>query len=693
MKSKALKWSIITFISLIMLTIIGLTGFTSYLLFIYPEVDLPASCGAVGYNWKVECYTEIPVLWLFDLPYPTDYEQSIRNKQSLNGTWRMKFDQDEVGEEQEWNLLTDYDDSWMETNIPSTYNTQESDYRDYLGVVWFMKKFKNELSASEENFLRLCFRGVLLRSKIWLNGILIGEREGGYTPFYFNINEYLNPDGENTLIVKTDNRPTYSSIPPMIRDDNNPGWWTYGGIYRDVYIEQIPNHYIFKARVSSSILDSNLADFTFNILTHHLEDIPAGENYITVEITDMDDNKIYYSKTMLNPPMDKISVNNISIKIENPILYSHNNPNTYNIRVSILKEGIGENARDEIVDSISFKTGIRSIEVDGTAVLLNNEDLLIKGIAKHEDTPSLGATQSTDIISRDLNLIKEMNANFIRMAHYPHCAEEMNMARDMGLLMSEEIGYYQVGVGWTQWWQEETGLSAMPLSTFGLKQLHDKELLLNAQRELIEMVERDINNPGIILWMVSNESYSLWEEAGMVYGWMREVVRAFDDTRPVTCTELTYDIPILDDARTSGEYMDIISINSYFGWYYGKPEDIGPHVDRYHALYPNKPIIVTEFGSGAGYGRTEEDGEYRAERVPPGRTYSEEYQEYVISTYIDILKEKDFIAGFTPWVFADFLCPWFPNNPVPMYNNKGVMSKDRKPKDSYEYLKQTYGEL
>jgi beta-glucuronidase len=110
-------------------------------------------------------------------------------------------------------------------------------------------------------------------------------------------------------------------------------------------------------------------------------------------------------------------------------------------------------------------------------------------------------------------------------------------------------------------------------------------------------------------------------------------------------------------------------------------------------LHPDKPVLLSEFGAGAGPGRHDTDGEWVGDRVRPGKTYSEDYQDELIRGYLDIALEKDFIAGVCPWVFADFYCLWYPTNPVPYYNLKGVLSSKRVPKMSYYSLKEIYTQL
>jgi hypothetical protein len=139
--------------------------------------------------------------------------------------------------------------------------------------------------------------------------------------------------------------------------------------------------------------------------------------------------------------------------------------------------------------------------------------------------------------------------------------------------------------------------------------------------------------------------------------------------------------------------MDVVSVNLYYGWYYGETSDAGPALDALHARFPDKPVVVSEFGAGAALGRTDADGVWQAERVIANRTYSEAYQARLLGEILALARARDFVAGASPWVFADFLCPWFPSNPVPGFNVKGLLSQDREPKQAYHVVQRRYGEI
>ncbi len=654
---------------------------------VYPTYDIPAVERIRGEQFDVRSADNIPYLWSYGLPYPTDVDRSQRQRQSLNGIWRMRLDPHEAGVKEAWHALRQTDAQWQDIPVPSTFNTVGSPLRDYEGATWFFRTFSLDAPPERTELIRLCFEGVLLRSSVWLNGQLLGRREGGYTPFYFNITDLLAP-GENVLIVKSDNRLTYASLPPKTREGHNPAWWPYGGIYRDVYVERLPAHYLFKVATATHLSD-NAATLEVAALTHNLTG-QARSYALTCELRDP--NGVTLERRIASGEQtDEVAAHRFEFQVNAPRLWSDRSPELYT--VALLLRGTNESASPLPDDAIEIKAGLRTVATTPDALLLNGRPTFLRGISKMEDDPITGATQTDAGIQRDLTLIRDMNANFIRLAHYPHDVEELRQARDLGIMLGGEIGFYHVGIGWVHWFLEDRNPLNFPFEKFGMKHLHDAEFLQNAQRELIEMIERDRNNPAVILWILANESFSFDNASAPIYAHLRDVANTFDPTRPVTATELIYSLQWVDRFRHSAPALDVLGLNAYFGWYYGKAEDAARHIASYRALHPDKPILITEFGAEAALGRTDDDGEWRAERVSGGKTYSEAYQDRVIRAYLDAFPSTPHVIGLVPWVFADFSSDWFPSNPTPYHNCKGVVTNDRRPKQAYFTLQDAYRKL
>ncbi len=666
---------------LIILAVSGaLLGLLGYLFLVYKRVDfdiLPVLDGVSGNNYEVLNIDGIPLLVYNGLPYPTFFDSTGRERFSLNGRWEMKMDPDDIGIEQEWFIPGGSDGNWLETTVPSTFNTVDSRYRDYTGITWFKKVFHSPAFTPQKGYIRICFEGVLLRSTVWLNGQKLGFREGGYTPFYFDITDFLKPE-ENSLVIRTDNRLRYHTLPPRIGVFHKPGWHTYGGIYRDVYYEMVPLTNICKVDVR--FIPENPGRASVAVITQ------ARSAGIRAEIR----------CSVVTPGKERLSTEPVACTHDREFMnhtftaqlpgtetWSPDNPALYRVTIFLKSEGS--------TDTVSLATGFREIAVTRDSMLLNGKEIFLKGICKHEDDPVHGHTQTGETITRDLKQIRDMNANYIRLVHYPHNTKELTAARDMGFLLSEEIPFYQAGTGVINWFAVSRKISEFPFLTFGPKQMNNTTLLKNAQRELIEMIERDRNNPAIILWGLGNETYTLGSSGSRPYRWLAATARVLDPTRPTTMADLTYNARAFDRKRSAGRYVDIPSFNLYSGWYYGRIEDISRQLELARSLSPDKPLLISEFGAGAVLGRSDENGVWQVGDIIKGKTFSEEYQAGLLEKYVTAAIDAGYIAGVSPWVHADFLCMEFPSNPVPNCNLKGVVSTNREPKKGYHLLKELYG--
>jgi len=640
----------------------------------------PVCVGARDESFEIRQTDGIPFLMENGLPAQTWFDADHRDRISLEGTWGFREDPRDRGVREGWYQARGREE-WQPIEVPSVFNSASSGRATLQCPVWYSRTFVVGELPTDGRLLLLRFDGILVRSRVWLNGHSLGGREGGYGSLVLDTAGAIDLRGDNLLVVRVDNRLTSFSLPPKTWKHHRSGWHTYGGIYRDVALESLRSPYIFKVECTP-MEESAGATMRVRILVH--DHARKGGFEIRCELLDpqgrpignaakpLSGNRAFESATFILPVLE-------------PLRYSPANPALYSVRISA---GHGED-RDEV----SVLTGIRSVRIQGETLLLNGEPLFLRGICKHEDDPILGATQNASSIARDLDLITGLGANYIRMAHYPHAARESAAARDRGLLLSEEIANYQTGMGFVAWFAEKGKPWTIPLRWLGKRQTMNRRSLLHAQRELAELIERDRNNPAVILWYVGNETWDLFPSGARACAWLREVARALDPTRPVSMAEQTYDKPALDRHRRASTFMDVVSVNLYSGWYYGRIEDAARHLDAVHAAFPGKPMIVSEFGADAAPGRRDEDGEWQGgERVMAGRTYSESYQARLIQEYASIIRDRPFIIGMSPWVFSDFYCSWFPTNPKPFRNLKGIVSEDRVPKEAYATLRRIYRE-
>ena len=283
--------------------------------------------------------------------------------------------------------------------IPGAWNAADEKLFFYRGPVWLYKKFK--YSPNKESLTHLYIEGSNFTTKVFINGSIVGKFEGGYVPFNFEISDYLK-DGDNILLVQTDNTLNKSSVPTQKTD-----WWPWGGIVGDVYIVETPKQFIKNAYLQLN--PENFSQAYFNLEMN--DKFPGKE--ITLEIPELQ-----YANKFITNSSGAITEN---IKIT-PQLWSPSNPKLYEVIISSKNESIN----DEI--------GFRSIKTQGQKIYLNNSEIRFKGIAMHSEPIGIdGPAFLQEHFKELLSTAKELNINFVRAAHYPYTRHLAKVADQVGL--------------------------------------------------------------------------------------------------------------------------------------------------------------------------------------------------------------------------------------------------------------------
>jgi beta-glucuronidase len=329
-------------------------------------------------------------------------------------------------------------------------------------------------------------------------------------------------------------------------------------------------------------------------------------------------------------------------------LWSPEDPKLYDV---VLKSG-----DDTVHDQIGFRT----IEVQGAKILLNGKPIFLRGISMHEEAPFReGRAFSVEDAQTLLGWVKELGCNFVRFAHYPHNENEIRLADRMGLLVWSEIPVY-----WDIDWSNPVTLA-------------------NAQTQLRDMIARDHNRAAVVLWSLSNET-PVKAERFTFLKQLAQDARELDSTRLITSALNHTDNTGADERTLSdplGEVLDVLGLNEYLGWYGGRPED----ADKLQwKLTWNKPLIVSEFGGGAPYGRHGDADE----------RWTEEYQENLYQHQLGMVERMPNLAGMSPWVLMDFRSPLRMLPGVQDYHNrKGVISNRGQRKLAFYTLQKFYRKL
>lgn len=568
-------------------------------------------------------------------PAPANLIANIagRTITSLDGTWNTIVDPYEGGvgarfyqnaKPRSKNDLVEYDfDASQKLNVPGDWNSQRESLFLYEGTVWYQRYFS--YSKHPHRRLFLYFGAANYVAHVWVNGEKVGEHVGGFTPFNFEVTNNV-VEGGNSVVVEVNDVRQADGIPAR-----NTDWWNYGGLTRSVDLIELPENFIQDYFLQLAKNSQNaIAGWV------RLNGAPQGTR-ITIEIPEL--------HLKEGATADAKGLGEFTFPAK-PQLWSPENPKLYSVVVS----AAGDTIKDEI--------GFRTIETRGTQILLNGKPIFLRGISMHEEAAFRGGRASSEEDDRVLlGWAHELGCNFVRFAHYPYNEAMTRLADRMGLLVWSEIPVY-----WSVAWE-------------------NPDTLENAKDQLRDEIDRDHNRASVILWSLSNETPPSETGRTEFIKSLALYARQLDPTRLLTSalnhTDKTGpDIRTLNDPL--GEYLDVLGLNEYVGWYEGKVED----TDRiqWQSSY-QKPLILSEFGAGAVAGK-HGDAETR---------FTEEYQANLFDHQINMLKKIPFLAGMSPWVLMDFHSP---RRMLPgiqdFYNRKGLISNRGQRKNAFYVLQEFY---
>ena len=521
--------------------------------------------------------------------------------------------------------LIEYDfDNSSSLKVPGDWNTQTDQLFFYEGTIWYKKSFDYERRPDTRLFVY--FGAANYQADVYLNGQKLGQHEGGFTPFNFEITNLVKSTG-NFLIVKVDNKRRRDAVPTLMTD-----WWNYGGLTRDVKLVETPatfvHDYIIQLEKSSRQRITGWVKLVGKKLNQR----------ITVRIPEANISRSFTTDTSGSAVIDFNA---------NLTLWSPENPKLYDVTI----EGETDQVRDQI--------GFRSIETKGTDILLNGRPIFLRGVCIHEEAPVRGGrAYSPEDARRLLGWAKELGANFVRLAHYPHNEFMIREADRMGIMVWSEIPVY-----WTILWENP--------ATFE-----------NARNQLTEMIARDKNRAAVVIWSVANET-PLSDARLSFLKRLIEHARSQDPTRLMSAAmERHYTDPktqMIDDPL--GEYLDVLGCNEYVGWYDGLPEKADGL--EWKTKY-QKPVVMSEFGGDALYGHHGDASE----------RWTEEYQENLYQHQLGMFKRIPFLRGTAPWILTDFRSPRRPLPKIQDYwNRKGLISSSGEKKKAFYVMQQYYREL
>ena len=534
------------------------------------------------------------------MPLPT-FEKQRRAHIDLKGVWRkQRFspdhsislgNRDSAGyagliAEASGRTLPGYDDgSWLAKMLPGVENTLSgivnTPPESYEDGVWYRKAFTVPDSLSGR-FARLIFYAVNYVADVWLNGTYLGYHEGGYTAFALDASRALRFDTTNVLVVRVDN-PAWGSrddVVPYGTLQHKPDWFNYTGIVHDVYLEFSDRLSIARAEVvpldihgqlEATVVLCNKTPLAQNA-TLALEVCEARVDSSTIQSeypADLIGAPVVSSpQIVLNIQADSSAAWRGTISIPSVKLWSPKHPNLYILRASL---SVGGAQTDEVCTQF----GVRTLGITGSTLLLNGKPMFFPGVARHEDHYLYGRSVPAPVIYTDLTMVRDLNATFLRTAHYPNHPATYLFADRLGIAVLEEIPV---------WWFDEA--DAWLKQDF-IRHIHEQMFR--------EMVFRDRNRPSILFWSTCNECLDQTNRGNFIQRLNTELDSQYPDGRFVTQSAAA-DRPGPSDPTQL--MCDVAGWTMYFGIFHG-----GTYYDGTRAFLasakasnPNKPILDTEFG-------------------------------------------------------------------------------------------------
>jgi len=523
-------------------------------------------------------------------------------------------------------------DKWEKVTLPHTWNAYDgqdggNDY--YQGVGWYEKTFCLD-AVPEKVYVR--FEGVNKLAEVWCNGEYIGEHRGGFSTFTLDITRCLKC-GENEISVKADNGKELE-IYPHFAD-----FTFFGGIYRDVKLICFDDetHFDTEKFGSDGILitpNAETGEVTAELFT-------TDEGEIIAEIFDGEGKLVTKSKAVCSSGIVKMQLNVADVHRWNGV----EDPYLYRFVAKLYRDG-------KQLDEISANFGFRTFSVSpDSGFYLNGQPYRLRGVCRHQDREDMGWALTEKEHLEDMEIISEMGANTIRLAHYQHAQYFYDLCDKYGMVVWAEIPF---------------------ISMHNTREGADDNLKL----QMYELVMQNYNHPSICFWGVANE-IGMGGETEAMYDITRELhelTKKLDSTRPTVIAN----VGLTQTNSPLFHITDLVSYNEYMGWYDGTADDHGDFCDERHGQIPHRALAISEYGA---------EGILKWHSAQPKvKDYSEEYHAIVHEKAMRDFDNREYLWATWLWNMFDFAADSRDEGGCKGRNNKGLVTYDRKTKKQAYYF-------
>jgi len=569
--------------------------------------------------------------------------QQARITLPFNADWLFKKTKDSAATK--WDKVT-LPHTWNAVDMQNTKNFYEGE-----GIYKKDFVFGNEY---KDKRLFLKFEGVGQTAEVYVNNKLVGKHKGSYSAFCLDISYAVIIGKSNTIMVKANNTAKRDIIPV-----NHFLFGIYGGIYRPVELIATnklnitttdyasPGIYISQKNVSEKSADISVEVKVENKLA------AATDVSIKTTIYDQAGKDITHQTENYNVNTQGRQAYIQQMTVRNPTLWDgFNNPYLYKVVTQLIKD-------NQVIDEVSQPLGIRKFElVAGKGMMLNGKRYNMYGVSRHQDRWQYGNAISNAQHKEDLDIIKEMGATTIRLAHYQQSEYLYSQCDSMGFIISAEIPFVNTYTG-------EEGE--------------------NAKQQLMELIKQNYNHPSIYLWGLHNEVYGKTpaDFPAVLTRDLNDLAKQIDPYRS-TITVSGYG----EMDRPTNLNADVQGMNRYYGWYEGKIGGLDKWATDLEAKYPNNKVILSEYGADGNILHQQEQAGLKDTYNYTLPDYPETYETKTHEIQWPIIAKHPYILASYVWNMFDFATPMWNRGSMPARNMKGLVTFDRKiKKDAFYWYK------